>query len=127
VPIPEAGGVVLFGWCGDGAPQGVHGADGGAGYCVVAVMLLCGCARPVGVGHCGMAGCGLSVGVVGVSGEVVGGVDGMPHGSPFLFFAPLFGSCPSHKQELDPKEQLLYKWLVNFFEANESAFVFDAP
>jgi hypothetical protein len=37
--------------------------------------------------------------------------------------------CPSHKWELDPKEQLqlLYKWLVKFLEANKSVFVFDVP
>jgi hypothetical protein len=35
--------------------------------------------------------------------------------------------CPSHKQELEPKEQLCYMWLLKFLEANESAFVFDIP
>jgi hypothetical protein len=35
--------------------------------------------------------------------------------------------CLSHKWELDPKEQLLYKWLVNFLEVNESVFAFDIP
>jgi hypothetical protein len=61
VPIPEAGGVVLFGWHGDMMPQGVHGVGGRARCCVAAVALLCGCARPVGVGSCDIAGCGLSV------------------------------------------------------------------
>jgi hypothetical protein len=35
--------------------------------------------------------------------------------------------CLSHEWESDPKEQLLYKWLVNFLEANESTFAFDVP
>jgi hypothetical protein len=35
--------------------------------------------------------------------------------------------CPSHKQELEPKEQLRYMWLLKFLEANESAFAFDIP
>jgi hypothetical protein len=35
--------------------------------------------------------------------------------------------CLSHEQELDPKEQLLYKWLVNFLEENKTMFVFDVP
>jgi hypothetical protein len=35
--------------------------------------------------------------------------------------------CPSHKQKLDPKEQLQYSWLLEFLEVNESAFAFDVP
>jgi hypothetical protein len=34
---------------------------------------------------------------------------------------------PSHKWDLGPKEQLLYKWLVDFLEVNETVFVFDVP
>jgi hypothetical protein len=33
----------------------------------------------------------------------------------------------SHEQELDPKEQLRYSWLLEFLEANKSAFIFDIP
>jgi hypothetical protein len=35
--------------------------------------------------------------------------------------------CLSHEQELDPKEQLCYLWLLKFLEANESVFAFDVP
>jgi hypothetical protein len=37
--------------------------------------------------------------------------------------------CLSHEQELEPKEQLCYSWLLKFLEANESmfAFEFDIP
>jgi hypothetical protein len=35
--------------------------------------------------------------------------------------------CPSHEQELEPKEQLCYAWLLKFLEANKSAFAFDIP
>jgi hypothetical protein len=35
--------------------------------------------------------------------------------------------CPSHEQESDPTEQLLYEWLVDFSEANETVFAFDIP
>jgi hypothetical protein len=35
--------------------------------------------------------------------------------------------CLSHKQELDPKEQLQYMWLLKFLEANKSTFAFDIP
>jgi hypothetical protein len=35
--------------------------------------------------------------------------------------------CPSHEQELEPKEQLHYSWLLKFLEANQSVFVFDVP
>jgi hypothetical protein len=35
--------------------------------------------------------------------------------------------CPSHEQELVPKEQLRYLWLLKFLEANESVFTFDVP
>jgi hypothetical protein len=34
---------------------------------------------------------------------------------------------PSHEQESDPTEQLHYSWLLEFLEANESAFMFDIP
>jgi hypothetical protein len=88
VPVPEAGGVVSFSLHGDVAPWGACGVGGGVRCHVVAVASLCGCAGPVAVGHCDVAGCGLSVGVVVVSGEVVGGVEGAPCGSPLLFSAP---------------------------------------
>jgi hypothetical protein len=35
--------------------------------------------------------------------------------------------CLSHEQDLEPKEQLCYSWLLEFLEANESVFVFDVP
>jgi hypothetical protein len=35
--------------------------------------------------------------------------------------------CPSHERESEPKEQLRYSWLLEFLEANESAFAFDIP
>jgi hypothetical protein len=35
--------------------------------------------------------------------------------------------CLSQEQELEPKEQLCYLWLLKFLEVNESAFVFDVP
>jgi hypothetical protein len=35
--------------------------------------------------------------------------------------------CLSHEWESDPKEQLHYLWLLEFLEANMSAFVFDVP
>jgi hypothetical protein len=35
--------------------------------------------------------------------------------------------CLSHEQELEPKEQLHYLWLLKFLEANKSVFVFDVP
>jgi hypothetical protein len=35
--------------------------------------------------------------------------------------------CPSHEQELEPKDQLCYSWLLEFLEVNESVFVFDVP
>jgi hypothetical protein len=101
VPVLEACGVVLFGWHGDMVLQGVCGVCGWAGCCVVAVVLLCGCAGPVGVGRHDVADCGLSEGVVVVSGEVVRGVKGAPHGSPplgspLLLSAPPLASCMPH-------------------------------
>jgi hypothetical protein len=35
--------------------------------------------------------------------------------------------CLSHEQELEPKEQLCYLWLLKFLEANESVFAFNVP
>jgi hypothetical protein len=35
--------------------------------------------------------------------------------------------CLSHEQELEPKEQLCYSWLLEFLEANELAFAFNIP
>jgi hypothetical protein len=35
--------------------------------------------------------------------------------------------CLSHEQELEPKEQLRYVWLLEFLEANKSAFAFNVP
>jgi hypothetical protein len=35
--------------------------------------------------------------------------------------------CLSHEQELEPKDQLCYSWLLKFLEANEPTFVFDIP
>jgi hypothetical protein len=34
---------------------------------------------------------------------------------------------PSHERESEPKEQLHYLWLLEFLEANETAFAFDIP
>jgi hypothetical protein len=101
VLVLEAGGVVLFGWHGDMAPWGVCGVGGGARCCVVVVVLLCGHAGPVSMGRHGMAGCGLSVGVVVASGEAVGGVEGTPCGSPplgspLLLSASLLASYMPH-------------------------------
>jgi hypothetical protein len=93
VPVLEAGGVVLFGWHGDVVPRGICGVGGGAGCRVVVVALLCCCTGPVSVGRHDMADCGQSVWVVVVSGEVVGGVEGTPHGSPPLG-SPLSLSAP---------------------------------
>jgi hypothetical protein len=35
--------------------------------------------------------------------------------------------CLSHEWELEPKKQLCYLWLLQFLEANKSAFAFDVP
>jgi hypothetical protein len=35
--------------------------------------------------------------------------------------------CLSHEWESEPKKQLLYKWLIDFLEANKSVFAFDIP
>jgi hypothetical protein len=35
--------------------------------------------------------------------------------------------CPSHEQELEPKEQLHYSWLLEFLEPNESVFASNVP
>jgi hypothetical protein len=75
------------------APWGICGVGGGAGCHVVVVALLCCHTGPVSVGHHDVAGCGLSVGVVVVSGEVVGDVKGTPCGSPPLG-SPLSLSAP---------------------------------
>jgi hypothetical protein len=48
-------------------------------------------------------------------------------GFPMETVSHILYQCPSHKQELEPKEQLRYAWLLKFLEANKSAFVFDVP
>jgi hypothetical protein len=48
-------------------------------------------------------------------------------GFPMETMSHILYQCPSHKWELDPKEQLWYMWLLKFLEANKSAFVFDVP
>jgi hypothetical protein len=48
-------------------------------------------------------------------------------GFPMETVSHVLYQCPSHKQELDPKEQLWYVWLLKFLEANESAFAFNIP
>jgi hypothetical protein len=35
--------------------------------------------------------------------------------------------CLSHEQELEPKEQLRYLWLLEFLEVNKSVFAFNIP
>jgi hypothetical protein len=60
------------------------------------VVWLHGCAGPVSVDRHDMAGCGLSVGFVVVSGEVVGGVKGTPCGSPLSLSAAPLASCMPH-------------------------------
>jgi hypothetical protein len=35
--------------------------------------------------------------------------------------------CLSSEQELEPKVQLRYLWLLKFLEANESTFAFNVP
>jgi hypothetical protein len=48
-------------------------------------------------------------------------------GFPMETMSHILYQYPSHKWELDPKEQLRYMWLLKFLEANKSAFVFDVP
>jgi hypothetical protein len=48
-------------------------------------------------------------------------------GFPMETVSHILYQCLSHKQELEPKEQLHYTWLLKFLEANKSAFVFDVP
>jgi hypothetical protein len=48
-------------------------------------------------------------------------------GFPMETVSHVLYQCPSHKQELDPKEQLHYTWLLKFLEANETAFAFNVP
>jgi hypothetical protein len=94
VPVLEAGGAVSFGWHGDVVPRGICGVGGRARCRVVAVAQLCGHAGPVSVDRHDVAGCSLSVGFVVVSGEVVGGVEGAPHGSPPLGSPPSLSTPP---------------------------------
>jgi hypothetical protein len=48
-------------------------------------------------------------------------------GFPMETVSHVLYQCLSHEQELDPKEQLCYAWLLEFLEANESAFALDVP
>jgi hypothetical protein len=48
-------------------------------------------------------------------------------GFPMETVSHVLYQCLSHEQELDPKEQLHYLWLLEFLETNESAFAFDIP
>jgi hypothetical protein len=48
-------------------------------------------------------------------------------GFPMETVSHVLYRCPSHVRELDPKEQLCYLWLLEFLEANKSAFAFDVP
>jgi hypothetical protein len=48
-------------------------------------------------------------------------------GFPMETVPHILYQCLSHEQELEPKEQLRYLWLLEFLEANESTFVFDIP
>jgi hypothetical protein len=48
-------------------------------------------------------------------------------GFPMETVSHILYQCLSHERELDPKEQLHYLWLLEFLEANKSAFTFDVP
>jgi hypothetical protein len=48
-------------------------------------------------------------------------------GFPMETVSHVLYQCPSHERESDPKEQLCYLWLLEFLEANKSAFAFDVP
>jgi hypothetical protein len=48
-------------------------------------------------------------------------------GFPMETVSHVLYRCLSHVWELDPKEQLRYSWLLEFLEANKSAFAFDIP
>jgi hypothetical protein len=46
-------------------------------------------------------------------------------GFPMETVSHVLYRCPSHERELEPKEQLRYSWLLEFLEANETAFAFE--
>jgi hypothetical protein len=48
-------------------------------------------------------------------------------GFPMETVSHILYQCPSHERESEPKEQLRYLWLLEFLEANETAFAFDIP
>jgi hypothetical protein len=48
-------------------------------------------------------------------------------GFPMETMSHILYWCLSHEQELEPKEQLCYAWLLKFLEVNESTFTFDVP
>jgi hypothetical protein len=48
-------------------------------------------------------------------------------GFPMETVSHILYQCLSHKRESEPKEQLHYAWLLEFLEANKSAFTFNVP
>jgi hypothetical protein len=48
-------------------------------------------------------------------------------GFPMETVSHVLYQCLSHEQELEPKEQLCYLWLLKFLEANKSMFAFNVP
>jgi hypothetical protein len=48
-------------------------------------------------------------------------------GFPMETVSHVLYQCLSHEWGSDPKEQLQYLWLLEFLEANESAFAFNVP
>jgi hypothetical protein len=48
-------------------------------------------------------------------------------GFPMEIVSHVLYRCPSHERESDPKEQLRHLWLLEFLEANKSAFTFNIP
>ena len=46
-------------------------------------------------------------------------------GYPMETVAHVLYRCPKYIRETEPSEKLLYKWLIDFLCANESAFAFD--
>jgi hypothetical protein len=48
-------------------------------------------------------------------------------GFPMETVSHVLYRCLSHERESDPKEQLRYSWVLEFLEANETAFAFDVP
>jgi hypothetical protein len=61
------------------------------------------------------------------SDSMVSGTDMLVSGFPMETVSHVLYWCLSHEQELEPKEQLCYLWLLKFLEANESVFAFDVP